>query len=44
MLVSVNGDLEILSHVARAVQCNISVVIIKGLGGVSDLLALCMEE
>lgn len=44
VLVAANGDLEILSHIARAVQCNISVVVMKGSGGVSDLIAMCIEE
>ncbi|CAC5420148.1 unnamed protein product [Mytilus coruscus] len=44
VLVVVNGDLETLSHVARAVQCDISVVVTKGSGGVSDLLAMCIED
>ncbi|VDI84030.1 Hypothetical predicted protein [Mytilus galloprovincialis] len=44
VLVAANGDLEILSHIARAVQCNISVVVMKGSGGVSDLIAMCIED
>lgn len=44
VLVVVNGDLDTLSHVAKAVQCGISVVVAKGTGGVSDLLAMCIEE
>ncbi|CAG2258170.1 unnamed protein product [Mytilus edulis] len=44
VLVVVNGDLDTLSHVAKAVQCGISVVVAKGTGGVSDLLAMCIED
>ncbi|XP_063399651.1 transient receptor potential cation channel subfamily M member 8-like [Mytilus trossulus] len=44
VLVVVNGDLDTLSHVAKAVQCGMSVVVTKGSGGVADLLAMCIED
>ncbi|CAC5388668.1 unnamed protein product [Mytilus coruscus] len=44
VMVVVNGDLVTLSHVARAVQCDISVVVSKGSGGISDLISMCNED
>lgn len=39
-----NGDLDTLDHVLRAIYSDISVVVVKGTGGAADLIALCLEK
>ncbi|VDI37807.1 Hypothetical predicted protein, partial [Mytilus galloprovincialis] len=40
----VNGDLDTLNHVKKAVYNNMSVVVVKGTGGAADLIASCLES
>lgn len=44
VLLVLNGELDTLEHVIRAIDNNISVVVVKGTGGTADLVALCMTE
>ncbi|VDH90486.1 Hypothetical predicted protein [Mytilus galloprovincialis] len=44
VLLVLNGDLDTLEHVIRAIDNNISVVVLKGTGGTADLVALCMKD
>ncbi|CAC5385423.1 unnamed protein product [Mytilus coruscus] len=43
-LLVLNGDLDTLDHVMRAIYSDISVVVVKGTGGAADLIALCLED
>ncbi|CAC5410043.1 unnamed protein product [Mytilus coruscus] len=43
-LLVLNGDLDTLEHVLRAIYSDMSVVVVKGTGGAADLIALCLEE
>ncbi|XP_063400113.1 transient receptor potential cation channel subfamily M member 2-like [Mytilus trossulus] len=43
-LLVLNGDLDTLDHVMRAIYSDISVVVVKGTGGAADLIALCLEN
>ncbi|CAC5363813.1 OBSCN [Mytilus coruscus] len=43
-LLVINGDLDTLDHVMRAIYNDMSVVVMKGTGGAADLIALCLEE
>ncbi|XP_071121139.1 transient receptor potential cation channel subfamily M member-like 2 isoform X2 [Mytilus edulis] len=43
-LLVLNGDLETLDHVVRAIYNDMSVVVVKGTGGAADLIALCLED
>ncbi|CAC5397754.1 unnamed protein product [Mytilus coruscus] len=44
VLLVLNGELDTLEHVIRAIDNNISVVVVKGTGGTADLVALCMKD
>ncbi|XP_063399712.1 uncharacterized protein LOC134684355 [Mytilus trossulus] len=44
VLFVINGGLDTLEHVIRAIYKNISVVVVKGTGGTADLIALCLKE
>lgn len=40
----VNGDLKTLKHVRRAINNDISVVVVKGTGGAADIITSCLEK
>ncbi|XP_076115503.1 transient receptor potential cation channel subfamily M member-like 2 [Mytilus galloprovincialis] len=44
VLFVINGGLDTLEHVIRAIYTNISVVVVKGTGGTADLIALCLKD
>ncbi|CAC5363831.1 TRPM5 [Mytilus coruscus] len=44
VLFVINGGLDTLEHVIRAIYTNISVVVVKGSGGTADLIALCLKD
>ncbi|XP_071123294.1 transient receptor potential cation channel subfamily M member-like 2 [Mytilus edulis] len=44
VLFVLNGGLDTLEHVIRAIYTNISVVVVKGTGGTADLIALCLKD
>ncbi|CAC5411680.1 unnamed protein product [Mytilus coruscus] len=44
VLLVVNGDLKTLKHVMRAINSDISVVVVKGTGGAADIIASCLEN
>ncbi|CAC5397749.1 unnamed protein product [Mytilus coruscus] len=44
VLFVINGGLDTLEHVIRAIYINISVVVVKGTGGTADLIALCLKD
>lgn len=43
-LLVLNGDLDTLEHVLRAIYSDMSVVVVKGTGGAADLIALCLKD
>ncbi|VDH95158.1 Hypothetical predicted protein [Mytilus galloprovincialis] len=44
VLFVINGGLDTLEHVIRAIYKNISVVVVQGTGGTADLIALCLKD